>query len=268
MTNPTLNFLVIVLYLAGASVLAFQLLRGDTPSGARRGALFALAAVAIALHALILFGGMHAGLNLSFTGALALVSWTVACLYLIVSLRRPIDNLGVFILPIAALTVLVDWLRPTPFTTPLTSYSQAIHIVVALVAYSLMCLAAVQSVMLLAQDNQLRHKHTRGFVRALPSVQQMEEVMFQMIGLGFVLLTVTLISGVFFSERVFATPFKLTHHIVLAALAWAVYAVLLLGRWRFGWRGRTAVRWTIGGFALLVLAYFGTKFVLEVVLRR
>lgn len=268
MTNPLLNFLVFALYLALGAGLALGLIRGESPRGVSRVALLGIGVLAVALHFVVLFGSSRSGLNLSLTGALALVAWAVACLYLIVSLSRPIDNLGVLIMPIAAFAVLVEWLRPTPFTTALTSYSQVIHIVVALVAYSLMCLAAVQSVMLTAQDKQLRRKHTGGWVRALPSVQQMEEVMFQMIGLGFVLLTVTLVSGVFFSERVFGTPFKLTHHMVLAALAWAVYAALLFGRWRFGWRGRTAVRWTLGGFALLVLAYFGTKFVLELILQR
>jgi len=172
------------------------------------------------------------------------------------------------VLPIAALTVLADWIAPASGAVPLTSGPQTVHIVVALVAYSLLSLAAVQSLMLLVQENKLRHKHPGGFIRALPPMQTMEEVMFQMIALGFVLLTVTLLSGVVFSERVFGTPFKLTHHMLLAALGWLVYATLLVGRWRFGWRGRTAVRWTLGGFALLVLGYFGTKFVLEIVLGR
>jgi ABC-type uncharacterized transport system permease subunit len=73
---------------------------------------------------------------------------------------------------------------------------------------------------------------------------------------------------VFFSEQFFGKPFSFTHHIVLAVSAWIVFAVLLYGRWRLGWRGRTAIRWTLGGFLLLVLAYFGSKFVLEVLLGR
>ena len=92
--------------------------------------------------------------------------------------------------------------------------------------------------------------------------------MFQMIGVGFFLLTLTLISGLFFSEAVFGQPLKFTHHIVLSLFAWVAFAVLLAGRWRFGWRGRNAIRWTLGAFTLLVLAYFGTKFVLEVLLTR
>ncbi len=270
MTNPLLNFLVIALYLALAAGLAYRLARGEAAAGVAKAALLGIGLLAVLLHAVILYRGPQSGpgLNLSLTAAGALVAWVVACLYILVSLWRPIDNLGVIVTPLAALAVLVEWLRPTQASIVLTSQAQAIHIVVALVAYSLLCLAAVQSLMLLVQENKIRRKHPGGFLRALPPMQTMEEIMFQMIALGFALLTITLVSGVFFSEHVFGTPFKLTHHIVLAALGWAVYAWLLIGRWRFGWRGRTAVRWTLTGFVLLVLAYFGTKFVLEIILRR
>jgi len=270
MTNPLLDFLAIVSYLAAAALIASRLVRGEAIAGRHRVALFVLVAAAVLLHAVGLYTDprLASGLDLSLTGAFTLVACVVACLYLLVSLWRPIDNLGVVVLPIAALTVLADWIAPASGAVPLTSGPQTVHIVVALVAYSLLSLAAVQSLMLLVQENKLRHKHPGGFIRALPPMQTMEEVMFQMIALGFVLLTVTLLSGVVFSERVFGTPFKLTHHMLLAALGWLVYATLLVGRWRFGWRGRTAVRWTLGGFALLVLGYFGTKFVLEIVLGR
>lgn len=267
MTNPLLNFLAIVLYLAGAVVILRRFRRGEAVHGGARTALYGFGFAAVVLQALALAGATP-GVDLSFTGAAALVAWVVACLYLIASLWRPIDNLGVFVLPLAALAVLVDWLFPAQTPVALTSRVQGLHVVVALVAYSLLALAALQSLMLLAQDSKLRHKHTGGFVRALPSMQAMEEILFQMIALGFVLLSVTLVTGIFFSEQVFGQPFKLTHHMLLALLGWAVYAVLLVGHWRFGWRGRMAVRWTLGGFTLLLLGYFGTKFVLELVLGR
>ena len=92
--------------------------------------------------------------------------------------------------------------------------------------------------------------------------------MFSMIGLGFLLLTLTLISGIFFSEAVFGKPLRFTHHILLSLIGWCVFGILLLGRWRFGWRGRTALHWTLSGFVLLALGYFGSKFVLEVILHR
>jgi len=270
MTNSALNFLAILFYLALAALLWRRLARGEAPTLRHRARSLSIGLAAVTLHAIVLYGGPPSagGINLSLTGAVTLVAWLVASLYLLVSLWRPIDNLGVLITPLAALTLLLDWLRPLSAPVALTSQLQALHILVALVAYSLLCLAAVQSIMLLAQDRQLKQKHPGGFLRALPPMQTMETIMFQMIALGFVLLTVTLVSGAVFAEQVFGTPFRLTHHVVLAALAWVVYGVLLVGRWRFGWRGRTAIRWTLGGFALLLLGYFGSKFVLEVVLHR
>ena len=269
MTNPLLNFLAVALYIAAAVVIGRELWRGQATTGGKRLALL-LSVAAVVLHGMLLYGNVRAvgGLNLTLVGTFGLVAWVVATLYVLASLSRPIENLGVIVLPLAAATLLLEGSWPDATGTRLSSTPQALHILVSILAYSLLCLAAVQSLMLLAQENQLRHKHTQGFIRALPPMQTMEQIMFQMIGLGFVLLTLTLVSGVFFSEIVFGTPFALTHHIVLAALGWLVYAVLLLGRWRVGWRGRIAVRWTLGGFALLVLGYFGTKFVLEVVLRQ
>jgi len=269
MTNPWLHFLAAALYLVAAIVIGRELWRGQATAGAKRLALV-LTLGGVVLHAALLYTNVRAvgGLNLALAGAFASVAWVVAVLYALTSLSRPVENLGIIVLPLTALTVLIEWWAPDAAGTRLSSAPQTLHILISILAYSLLCLAAIQSLMLLAQENQLRHKHTQGFIRALPPMQTMEQIMFQMIGLGFALLTLTLISGVFFSERVFGTPFALTHHIVLAALGWAVYAVLLIGRWRLGWRGRTAVRWTLGGFALLVLAYFGSKFVLQVMLGR
>ncbi|BAU48641.1 cytochrome C biogenesis protein [Sulfurifustis variabilis] len=270
MTHPVLNFLAIAAYAAVGLLLAARLGRGEAAAGAARTSVLAGVLAAVAFHGWILYTDLQLGptLNLSLTSAFSLVAWVVACLYLLASLYRPIDNLGVVIMPLAALTVLVEWAWPSELPIPMASRSQAIHIVVSFLAYALLCLAAVQSLMLLAQESRLRRKQAGGFVRALPPMQTMEDVMFEMLALGFVLLSLTLVSGVFFSEHLFGKPLPLTHHVVLSALAWVVYGVLLLGRWQLGWRGRQAVRWTLGGFALLVLAYFGTKFVLEVILAR
>jgi ABC-type uncharacterized transport system permease subunit len=270
MNNSLINFLAVGLYLAAGLWLMYRLTSGQPNTGNGRVVALSLGVAAVILHSFTIYGGNASalGLKLSLTAAFSLVAWSVAVLYLLSSLWRPVDNLGAIVLPVAALTVLVEWLWPGQSPIPLSSRAQAAHIVIAIVAYSLLCLATIQSLMLLAQEKRLRHHHADGIVRALPPMQTMEQIMFQMIALGFLLLTATLISGVFFSESVFGTAFKLTHHVVLAALGWTVYALLLLGRWRFGWRGRTAVRWTLGGFSLLLLAYFGSKFVLEVILQR
>ncbi|MGH8472324.1 MAG: cytochrome C assembly family protein, partial [Gammaproteobacteria bacterium] len=100
----------------------------------------------------------------------------------------------------------------------------------------------------------------------LPPLQTLEGLMFQHIGAGFFLLSLSLMSGMMFLNDIFAQ--HLVHKTVLSLVAWLVFAVLLFGRWRYGWRGRTAIRCTLGGFASLMLAYFGSKVVLELILHR
>ena len=92
--------------------------------------------------------------------------------------------------------------------------------------------------------------------------------MFRLLGVGFVLLTFTLVSGILFSEQIFGKAVPLTHKNVFSVAGWLAFAVLLFGRWRYGWRGRTALRWTLVGFFMLLLAYVGSRFVLEVILHR
>ena len=140
------------------------------------------------------------------------------------------------------------------------------HILIAILAYSLLALAAVQAVLLAIQDYRLRHRQPGGFLRGIPPVTAMETLLFQMIGAGFILLSITLISGFFFLEDLFAQ--HVAHKVVLSFIAWCVFGTLLWGHWRFGWRGRTAIRWTLSGFAFLMLAYFGSKMVLELILGR
>lgn len=270
MTNPVMNFLALALYLCTAGLLGLRLARGEVVTGSTKIGILSLGLGAVVLHATLLYTRLwqENGWNLAFTPAFSLVACVIAALYLATSIIRPVDNLGIITMPVAGLTVLIEWLWPGRMSLPLTSNASAVHVVVSILAYSLMCLAAAQSLMLLMQERHLRSKHPGGFIRALPPMQTMESVMFQMIGFGFILLTFTLISGVFFSEAVFGQPLKFTHHMVLAVLAWIVYAVLMVGRWRLGWRGRPAIHWTLGGFMLLLLAYFGSKFVLEILLKR
>jgi ABC-type uncharacterized transport system permease subunit len=140
------------------------------------------------------------------------------------------------------------------------------HILVSLLAFSLLNIAALQALLLTCQDFQLHRKRSSWFLRSLPPLETMEALLFQMIGVGFFLLSLSLVSGFWFIEDLFAQ--HLAHKTVLSLLSWLVFGVLLWGRLSFGWRGRTAVRWTLAGFGVLLLAYFGSKLVLEIILRR
>ena len=112
----------------------------------------------------------------------------------------------------------------------------------------------------------LRRREFRAWLRALPPLVELETLLFRTIAVGFALLSATLLTGVVFVENLFAQ--HLIHKTTLSVLSWLVFGALLVGRWRRGWRGATAVRWTLVAMGLLLLAYFGSNFVYEFVLRR
>lgn len=271
MNDLLLNCLTASLYMVAGLVLWHRLMRGKVSAGATRFMIIVVGLIAVLLHALILYGGLwlETGLNLALTNAASLIAWAVAVLFLLTTLYKQIDNLGIVIMPLAALSVVAAWIWPGAHVVLAKgATAQSIHIIVSVLAYGLLSLTAVQSLLLLVQEGRLKQRQSSAFMRALPPLQTMEQLMFQLMGLGFVLLTLTLISGAFFSEQLFSQPLRFTHHVILSVFAWIVFGVLLLGHWRFGWRGRPAIHWTLGGFTLLLLAYFGSKLVLEVILGR
>jgi ABC-type uncharacterized transport system permease subunit len=265
----TLSLFTLAFYLASAIVLSRPFLLADKSDHitSHRGLAGGLALIGLLAHSLLLNQQLFTdtGLNLAISNVGSLISWVAIVTLLLVSIARPFENLGVAVLPLAMLTILSAWLLPgTPVSSRPTSPSQTVHIVVSLLAYSFLFLAALQSLLLLFQERQLRQHQPGGYIRALPAMETMESLMFLMILSGFSLLTLTLVSGVLFSEAMFDKPLQLTHHTILSIAAWFVFGILLLGHWKLGWRGRTAIRWTLIGFILLVLAYFGSKFVFEV----
>ena len=221
------------------------------------------------LHAVLLYLELFtaAGLNLGFFNAVSLAAWTVVGLLLVSTLSKPVENLAILALPVAAITVLLDVRYPgNRLLGEAAGWALRVHVLASMLAYSLLTLASVQALLLAVQDNHLRRHHPGGFIRALPPLQTMESLLFEMISLGFVLLTVSLVSGFVYLEDMFAQ--HLVHKTTLSIVAWVTFAVLLWGRYRFGWRGRKAIRWTLVGFAVLMLAYFGSKAVIELILQR
>ncbi|MCP3870265.1 MAG: cytochrome c biogenesis protein CcsA [Gammaproteobacteria bacterium] len=222
----------------------------------------------VLLHALLLYGHIvsYNGISFGFFDAASLVAWTILLLLMLSSLSKPVENLGIAILPLAALTILLQLKYPATarLLTAETPLGLRFHVVMSLLAYSLLAMASVQAILLAVQDHHLRHRHPGGFIRALPPLQTMEALLFEMIGLGFTLLTIALISGFMFLEDMFAQ--RLAHKTILSIVAWAVFGTLLWGRFRRGWRGQMALIWTLAGFVVLMLAYFGSKFVIELIL--
>ena len=117
-------------------------------------------------------------------------------------------------------------------------------------------------------EKRLQAGHAHPLDDALPPLLTLERFLFRLIGVAFILLTLTVASGTLFSEELFHQPFKFTYKVVFSLMAWVVFGGLLLGRQRYGWRGRVALRWILVGSAMLLIAYVGSKFVLEVLLGR
>lgn len=265
----TVSLVACLLYLAAAVTLGRRLLRGAEAVTLSARLPLALAGGALLLHAWLLLGTLviDDGLRLGLFNAGSLVAWAVALLLTLTALRLPVENLGIALYPVAALLLVLAAALPAGGAVIRgASRGLDLHILSSVLAYSLLTIAVFQAVLLAIQDRHLHNRQPGGIIRALPPLQTMETLLFQMIGVGFVLLSVSLLSGLVFLEDIFAQ--HLIHKTVLSLVAWLVFAVLLWGRWRLGWRGRVAIRWTLAGFVALMLAYFGSKFVLELVLQR
>ena len=204
------------------------------------------------------------GLNLGFFTVGSLIFWVINAVVMVSGLRKPLHTIFVFLFPMSALSLSMALLVDEPqFTTQLATPIMA-HILLSILAYGLLIIATIQALMLAFQNYQLRHKHTTGLIRLLPPLQTMEALYMEYIWVGQTLLTLSIVTGFVFLQDVFAQ--HLVHKTSLSILAWFIYATLLWGHVSQGWRGYTTIRWGLGGFAALMLAYFGSKFVLEIIL--
>lgn len=225
--------------------------------------------LALLAHGALIFHSVlgQGDLRLGFGNSLSTVLWLTALVYWLASQGAPLARLQSWVSGLAAVSVLVMALFTTTHPIP---NSQALalraHLVVAFLAYGLLAVAALHAVLMTILEKQLHHG---ALVQdGAPPLLTLEAMLFRTIGIGFALLTLAVFSGVFFSEALFGKPLQFTHKIVFGILSWLVFGGLLLGRHYRGWRGRTALYWTITGFTLLLLAYLGTQFVLEVLLGR
>ena len=209
----------------------------------------------------------NVGFNFGFFSTGSLIAMIVALLLVIASLNKPVETLGVAIFPIAARMLALELKFPEN-TQTLSHYNweMSAHILTSIIAFSLLNIAALQALLLAIQDQQLKSHPPKRFIQSLPPLQTMESLLFQMLTTGIAFLTISLATGFLFIEDLFAQ--HLVHKTVLSLLAWIIFTGLLLGRRFYGWRGMTAIKWTLLGFLSLLLAYFGSKLVLELILHR
>ena len=206
-----------------------------------------------------------AGLVLDFFNAANLIAAAVIALTLLACLRIPVENLLLFLFPLGMLTAALSVLVPHGTLEPINEQPGILaHILLSVLAYGLLTIAVFQALLLLVQDHRLKHKHPAGLIRNFPPLQTMESLLFGFLWGGWVLLSLSLVSGWLFLDNLFTQ--HLAHKTILSCFAWVVFAVLLWGRHQLGWRGHKAIRWTLAGFCLLMLAYFGSKLVKEFIL--
>lgn len=255
----------VVLY-CWATLRQWQSLTAHKP--AQRAQVLIAASIGALLHLGYLitntFGREH--INFEVFEVASLTSWVMVLLLIFSCQRKPLENLLIGVLPISAIVLLIAAINPKYIPLVDLSYGLAWHILLSILAYSILTIAALQAVLLYWQDNALKKRQAQGILRSLPPLLLMDRLLFEMLWLGMILLTASYVVGwpYIFSMK----DQHLSHKVVFALISWLVFAWLLLGRYRFGWRGVVASRWTLIGAAFMLLSYFGSKFVLEVMLNR
>lgn len=275
---------------AAYAALAWHLWRSRWRPGAPAGGaeLNAAERVAIlaplALHAWLLGQGLFGApqLRFGFAFALSAMLWLAVLIYWLESLVFSLIGMQPLVLGAAALGVLLPVWFPGRLVADASSTDFKIHLALAIVAYSVFTIALLHAVLMALADRllhrasggksaageALRADPLHGPAASLPPLLTIERMFFRLVGAAFVLLTLTLATGLALSESLFGRALRFNHETVFAVMAWLTFAVLLWGRLARGWRGRTALRWTVAGFVMVLLANIGTAFVLEVLLHR
>ena len=271
--------IVLILFLLPAALYAaawWLSLRGG-----RRTITASLLALALALHAASFIlpwqpGSFHYG----FAKLLSATVWIGVLLVWIENTRVDLGGLPSLLAPLAIVLVVLPYFFPgVAFDLQAQPPLFVPHLIVGTLAYGVMFLAAMQALLMAAAEHRLHPRRpaerpgllTTVLARGggpLPPLMVLERILFRVITVGFVLLLLTTVTGIVFSEETFGKPLPLNHKTVFSLVATVFVGLLLAGHWLWGWRGRTAIRLTLGGFTLLLLSYVGSRFVLEVVLRR
>jgi len=262
-----------VLYAASAW-LQQRMLSADLPARANDHSpadkrILLLAGLALTDHLFNAVLAIHtpAGYDFGFFRVASLFSWVMALIVVLTSLRKPVANLFLVLFPLAIVSILCSTFLPSLYhPLPGLSSGVALHSVLGILAFSLLTVAAIQALVVTWLSRELKQHHFSNTLRHMPPLQSMEELLFDIIKAGFIALLAVIISGFMFMEDMFAQ--HLAHKTILTMVSFAVWGILLWGRQRFGWRGKVALRWILGAFAVLILAYFGSKFVLEILLNR
>ncbi|HRJ51682.1 MAG TPA: cytochrome c biogenesis protein CcsA [Candidatus Thiothrix moscowensis] len=260
----TINLLATLAWLATWLLIGTRLReRLLTRQPQHRQLLIVLWVVALLMHGLTI---LHAiwqtpGITIHFAAAGSIVMWLCSILLFVTMLTRPLETMGIFVLPFTLTAMLLPLLNAGHTDAIDLGHGVGVHIFISLLAYSILTLASLQAMLLALQNKHLHNHHPGGLIRTLPPLLDMEDLLFKLVLLGVILLSFGLLSGSLYVDNLFGQ--HLVHKTILSIIAWIVFTTLLVGHWQYGWRGRIAIRWTLSGFFILMLAFFGSKFVLE-----
>ena len=264
--STVIIFAALALY---ASALLWLLLRMRAGKAANTQPLplKLLSVCAAAVHCLVVYQQLLQadGINLSLLASSSLVAWFICTVTVLNNFRRPLGPVMVFIYPMALLMITLALIEdPHPLIGHGYSYGVVFHILSSILAYSVLAITAIQAILISLQEKRLRQHKVKGLLRVLPPIQTQEQMLFEMVWIGVIMLTVAIAAGAIYVDDLLAQ--HLAHKTVLSVLALCLFIILLFGHHRHGWRARTAVRWTLSGFACLALAFVGSKLVLEYIL--
>lgn len=182
-------------------------------------------------------------------------------------LKNSLFDASLIALPISVVILVTEGLIYAPaLEITHTSACMKVHIITSIVAFGVLSIAGVYALFVTLIDHLLRQHRFNSLVQTLPALDTLEELLIHLIWAGFAVLTVSLVTGLIFVSDLFGQ--HLGHKTILSIFAWLIFALLIWGRWKKGWRGRVAVRMTLTGIAILLLSYFGSKLVLEIFLQR
>jgi len=270
MTATSLSLLATAFYFITWLLIMFRMrsqIASNEPKPKSKSVFLLSWFIALVVHILALHYPLLIGeaLSLNFFSLASYVMWFISLILFITSLTRRVKSLALFLIPFTILSIILHLkLGDQSGTFINMKTGLGVHILTSLLAYSLLMLASFQALLLAFQNNQLRTHKSSAFGRSLPSLEDMEHLLFRFISIGVALLSIALITGFAFLDNFFGSG--VAHKTVLSIISWLVFSALLFGRWKYGWRGRKAINWTLVGFAILMLAFFGTKYVQDFIL--
>lgn len=262
----TTSGIAVLCYLGAWALLLHFALRRKAIESSKVMLIISVGAVA---HGMSAYTSIHlpTGFSFGFFKMASVIFWAINVIVIFSSIRKPLHNLFILLLPFSILAVAVSVIFEESTRESMhLGFGMFMHILLSILAYAIFTIASFHALLLAWQNRKLKLKQPHRVMGLLPPLQTMETLLFEFVWVGEILLTLALITGALYLENMFAQ--HLSHKIVFSSLAWLIYATLLFGRHKLGWGGMAAIKWTLGGFIALATAYFGSKFVLELILTR